>query len=1062
MVDGPRRLGSAHASAKKTYLVITLFVGIVLCLLMLDLIRAEILNSVRAYVVGESLWSKGQKDAVQHLIRYSASHAEADYQAFLNAIAIPLGDRQARLELETPEPDLNRIYQGFAAGGNSPEDAKAMAVFFRRYHRIDHVARAIEIWAEADRRIAALLSLADSLHTALSWGSLTAEQVSDIQKGLTAANRHLALLEEEFSRTLGEAAHWANSITQQLIYLAVGLLLSLGTLVSLWVIKSMTRAETAARESDERFRLLVKSVKDYAIFMLDPDGRVTSWNSGAQAIKGYRAEEIIGQPFSRFYTPEDTEVDIPRKTLAAAVSQGRLEQEGWRVRKDGSRFWANAVLTALYDDGGRLRGFAKVMRDITERKHSEERFRWAVEAAPNAMILAREDGRIVLINAQAERLFGYSRDELQGELIERLVPERFRVQHTLERLNFSALSQTRPMGAGRNLCGCCKDGREVPVEITLNPFATSEGTFTLVSIIDITERQLAEERLRQAATVFESTAEGVIITDADIKIIAVNKAFTTITGYSEQEVLGRNPRAFRSGRHHSDFYRDLWTSILESGSWQGEIWDRRKNGEVYPKWLTISVIRDEAGHVINYIGVFSDISQIKRSEEQLAHLAHYDPLTNLPNRLLLNSRLSHALEQAKRQNRKVVLLFLDLDRFKTINDSLGHPAGDELLVAAGRRIRHRLREADTLARLGGDEFVILLEHLNHCQAAAIAQHVLVALSEPFRLASGHEVFVSASIGISIFPDDAQDSTQLVRNADAAMYQAKESGRNTYHFYTEALTHSANQRLDLESRLRRALERKEFILHYQPQVDIATGRIIGVEALVRWQSPEMGLIPPAQFIPLAEETGLIIPLGEWVLRSACAQTKAWLEQGLPPLTVAVNFSSLQFRQSDTVERVRAILEETGLPAAQLELEITESATLEQGEHAQATLLALKALGVRLAIDDFGTGYSSLAYLKRFAFDTVKIDRSFVKDLSESRNDGEIAATVIAMARNLRLTALAEGVETEEQLAFLRDLGCDTYQGYFFSRPQPAEDMAVLLRTDENKASSSAGKCSLTCQ
>jgi diguanylate cyclase (GGDEF)-like protein/PAS domain S-box-containing protein len=940
MVDRPRPFGSVRASAKTIYPLVAFFVGIVFCLLVLHLMRAEILDTIGAYVAGKSLWSKERKNAAQQLMQYAVSHDEADYRAFLNTIASPaLQDHRSRLEPARPEPGVERASGHLAASEDSLEEAKAIAAFLHRYRRFDDVAQASVVWAEANRQIAELILLGDRLHEALSGKASTAERILAIQNELAATNRRLISLEEEFSRSLSEAVRRVNAVFQQLIYAGGGLLLAWGAFISLKVAKSLRSAEAAARESDERFRLLAEGVKDCAIFMLDPDGRVTSWGAGAEAIKGYRADEIIGQPFSRFYTREDIEHHAPQKALVAAAAHGRVEEEGWRVRKDGSRFWANVIITALYDEGGRLRGFAKVIRDVTERV-------------------------------------------------------------------------------------------------------------------------LGEQRLRQFAAVFESTAEGVIITDADAKIIAVNKAFTIITGYSEQEVLRRNPRSFRSGRHGSDFYRNMWKSIREKGGWQGEIWDRRKNGEIYPKWLTISIIRNRVGQIINYIGVFSDLSQLKRSEEQLARLAHYDPLTGLPNRLLLNSRLPHALEQAKRHGWKAILFFLDLDRFKTVNDSLGHPAGDELLVAVAQRIRNLLRDEDTLARLGGDEFVILLENLNHYQAAAFAQRFLATLTEPFRLASGHEVFVSASIGISIFPDDARDSTQLVRNADAAMFQAKQSGRSTYRFYTEELTHSANQRLDLESRLRRALERKEFILHYQPQIDIATGRIIGVEALVRWQSPELGLIPPARFIPLAEETGFIVALGEWVLRSACSQTKAWLEQGLPPLTVAVNFSSLQFHRSDMAERIRTILDETGLPADRLELEITESATLERGEHAQTTLQALKALGVRLAIDDFGTGYSSLAYLKRFAFDTVKIDRSFVRDLCESQSDGKIVAAVIAMARNLRLTALAEGVESEEQLAFLRKLGCDTYQGYLFSRPRPAEEIAALLNGYRSKSSFSPEKASLT--
>ncbi len=416
----------------------------------------------------------------------------------------------------------------------------------------------------------------------------------------------------------------------------------------------------------------------------------------------------------------------------------------------------------------------------------------------------------------------------------------------------------------------------------------------------------------------------------------------------------------------------------------------------------------------------------------------------LPNRTLFHSRLSHAIQLARRNEKRLALLFLDMDGFKNINDSLGHPAGDELLQAVARRMADHLRAVDTLARVGGDEFVILLENLRDSKEAAIvAQNVLSLLLKPFRLDAGQEVFIGTSIGISLFPDDADDATRLVRNADAALYQAKAQGRNTYRFYTEELTRSANERLRLESSLRRALENDEFIVHYQPQISLRDGRMVGAEALVRWRISDGKLIPPGQFIPLAEETGLIRPIGEWVMRTACAQFPAWEDAGLVPISLAVNLSTRQFEQRDLAERMRAILVETGFPATRIEFEITESAIMEQGEHAFDTLAKLKNLGATLSIDDFGTGYSSLAYLRRFAVDKLKIDQSFIREIPRNTNDQEIAATIIAMARNLKLHVLAEGVETQDQLDFLVMHGCDAYQGYLFSPPIAAEDFQRLL-------------------
>jgi len=559
------------------------------------------------------------------------------------------------------------------------------------------------------------------------------------------------------------------------------------------------------------------------------------------------------------------------------------------------------------------------------------------------------------------------------------------------------------------------------------------------------ERARADTTLRQAAAVFESTREGVVITDLTPRIVQINRAYTELTGYDEADVLGRNPSLLKSGHQNDDFYQKMWIRIRQDGHWQGEIWNRRKDGGIFPQLLTISTVYDSAGMPSHYVGVMTDISQIKRSEAQLEHLAHYDPLTDLPNRLLLQSRLEHALERASRLQQPVATLFIDLDRFKNVNDSLGHPVGDELLLAIAKRLSDRLREDDTLGRLGGDEFLVIMEDMQRPEdAAGVAQTLIELLEAPFMLPSGHEVYVGASIGISLFPEDGRSVTELIQHADAAMYQAKDQGRNTYRFYTSSLTSIVNDRLALDAHMRRALAQDEFIVYYQPQIDIASGTIVGCEALVRWQDPEKGLIPPASFISLAEETGLIVPLGAWVLRTACAEARNWMAEGFPPISLAVNLSSRQLQQRQFVQQVTDILAETGLPAGQLRLELTESTIMARGEEAVSLLHDLKALGLSLAIDDFGTGYSSLAYLKRFPIDELKIDQSFVRDIPLDTNDMEISATIIAMALNMNLQVIAEGVETQDQLDFLARHGCKTYQGYLFSRPVSAQEFARLLR------------------
>ncbi|MFM2057813.1 MAG: hypothetical protein RLY71_2198 [Pseudomonadota bacterium] len=579
-------------------------------------------------------------------------------------------------------------------------------------------------------------------------------------------------------------------------------------------------------------------------------------------------------------------------------------------------------------------------------------------------------------------------------------------------------------------------GRPDPVELGLiNEFCR------LASLAE--QRVRAGAALRQAAAVLAATHDGVVVTDLGPAIVSVNKAYCDMVGYSEDELLGQNPGILRSGRHDQAFYTSLWDEVALSGYWQGEIWNRRKNGEVFPQWVTISTVRDEQGQPSHYVGVCTDISQIKHSEQRLEQLAHYDPLTNLPNRLLAHSRLRHALEQAARKSRLLAVLFIDLDRFKTVNDSLGHPAGDELLAGFATRALQCLGESDTLARLGGDEFLVILEDLERPDdAALVAQALLDALQTPFTLGSGQELYVTASVGLSLYPEDGLDADELIQHADSAMYQAKAHGRNTFRFYTESLTRHANERLGLELQMRRALQQGEFVLHYQPLVDTQDSGTVAVEALVRWQHPRDGLVAPTRFIGLAEETGLILPLGDWVLRTACRQARAWFDAGMG-LTVAVNLSARQFLQHDLVDKVRKVLAETGLPASHLELEITESVIMERPELAIDTLRGLRSLGVQLSIDDFGTGYSSLAYLKRFPVQKLKIDRSFIDGLPVDLSDQAIVRATITMAHTLGIRTLAEGVETEDQLDVLRALHCDYGQGWLFSRALPGAELEAWL-------------------
>jgi diguanylate cyclase (GGDEF)-like protein/PAS domain S-box-containing protein len=555
--------------------------------------------------------------------------------------------------------------------------------------------------------------------------------------------------------------------------------------------------------------------------------------------------------------------------------------------------------------------------------------------------------------------------------------------------------------------------------------------------------QQSEERLRLSASVFEHSVEGVVITDPQGTIVDVNRAFSNIMGYTRDEVLGKNPRFWSSGRHSKTFFSDLWRLLTETGQWRGELWNRRKDGSVFPEWLTINDVHDARGELTHYIGIFTDISHIKKSQEQLDFLAHHDPLTKLPNRLLMLERLSHAIARAERQGILLAVLFVDLDRFKQINDSMGHPQGDLLLQHVSSRLGKEIRNDDTLARIGGDEFVLLLEGINKVDTFTHAAQKLIALfDEPFIL-DQQEVNISASIGIAIYPEDGQESTTLLRNADAAMYRAKEIGRDNYQFYTQELTKNALARVAMESRLRHALDRGELYLVYQPQVALSNGAIIGAESLLRWQSPDLGLVSPATFIPFAEESGLIHSIGQWVLSKACRQGRLWLDQGYSLEHIAVNISGMQIQRGNLVDEVTKALEESRLPPERLELEVTEGFIMEDPEFAIKQLSVLRDLGVMLSIDDFGTGYSSLSYLKRLPIDKLKIDQSFVRDIPKDQDDMAITNAVIAMGHTLGLAVIAEGIETDVQVKFLTSRGCKEGQGYLFSKPLPADEFKKLL-------------------
>lgn len=586
------------------------------------------------------------------------------------------------------------------------------------------------------------------------------------------------------------------------------------------------------------------------------------------------------------------------------------------------------------------------------------------------------------------------------------------------------------------------------VSVTLMPGCEDDWRRVIVSMEEITERKKAEVALQQAAAVYASTSEGVVITDLSGNITDINQAFEEITGYAPEDVINQPIQMIKSDEGDERFFKKMWLALLEHGSWRNEIQNRRKSGELYSELLAMSTVRDGDGNPINYVGVFSDISQLKETEEELKFLAHHDPLTNLPNRVLLRDRIEQAIKNARRDQNRLAIVFLDLDRFKLINDSFGHAAGDEILQQVAQRLQSSLRNKDSVARISGDEFVLLIEDVKQADSLVILiDRIFESFSATFNVTET-KLKISASLGVSIYPDDGDNAETLLRNADAAMYDAKEDGRNTYHFYTKSLTDAAKEYISIENALHDALRNDEFSLVYQPQVDLASGRYIGVEALIRWHHPQRGHISPNEFIPIAEQTGLIVKIGSWVLQEVCRQGNQWLRDGVDFGRIAINIAGPQLQTSVFSQNVLDTLARNEFPPERLELEITERVVMRRIDASVVHMDRLQKHGVEISIDDFGTGYSSLSYLKRLPVDKLKIDKSFVADIPDDSDDMAIVETIIAMARALNLLAIAEGVETDAQAAFLAEKGCNQAQGFLYCKPCSPEAIAEMLAIPAN--------------
>lgn len=670
------------------------------------------------------------------------------------------------------------------------------------------------------------------------------------------------------------------------------------------------------------------------------------------------------------------------------------------------------------------------------RRETEKRFRIIFEQGTDAIVLAdAATGTLVEFNDKAIETLAYTQEEFQSLKVDDFVvaESRSSVKKLKDKIS-------RGESYTHETQHHTKDGRILDILESSRGLTIQGKAYILYLYHDITERKRSEENLRLAATVFETATEGITVTDADRNIIAVNPAFTEITGYSREEVLGKNPRILQSKRHDEAFYKEMWSVINSKGKWSGEIWERRKNGEIFPEWLTITSIKNNEGKVIRYTGLFNDITRQKLNEEDIYYRAHYDQLTGIANRLLFSERLSQAMKHAVRNHQPLALMFIDLDRFKHVNDTFGHSMGDYLLQEAAKRLQKCISEDDCVARSGGDEFLILLPNITGKEAAkAIAKEMIKRSAVPFKL-KAHDAFVSASIGITMFPEDGTDVSTLFTNSDMAMYHAKDAGRNTYKFFNRSMTAISREHATLEWDLRKALEHDELEVYYQPIINLKTKQLAGTESLVRWHHPQRGLLYPEKFIPIAEQSELIVQIGEWVLLTACRQLKTWQEQYGLKIYMAVNMSTRQFNYKTFTKTLMDALELSGLDPHLLTLELTESLLMDGDREAVNKLLKFREMGIHLSIDDFGTGYSSLSYLSRFPIDLLKIDKSFVHGVQMDPTNQNLTKAMITMAHGLKIKVIAEGVETEKELAFLKNQGCDSVQGFYFSKALPAEEFA----------------------
>ena len=828
------------------------------------------------------------------------------------------------------------------------------------------------------------------------------------------------------------------------------------------LLKTVGQRDAALKDSQQDLAITLNSIGD-AVIATNTNGRITRMNPTAVRLTGWSLVDALGQPLSEVFRIINAQTHLPAVSpLQLVMERGEavgLASHTVLLSRDGREYQIADSAAPIRDATDQIVGIVLVFSDITEKYHvelalrdSEQRFRSLLDNLTSAVVVHNPDTSIVFSNAMATTLLGLTQDQLKGKTA--LDPAWCFLQEDGSPMPLEDYPVNRVIASGESLrnqvVGVRRPDRPEPTWVFCNAYPMRDEESKILNFVvtftDITERKQAEAKLQLVASVFAHAGEGITITDTLGTIVDVNAAFTRITGYSREQAIGQNPRILKSGRQDSVFYENMWRDLTEQGLWSGEIWNRRQNGEVYAELLTISALRDATGNVQQYVGLFSDITTIKTHQSQLEHLAHFDALTNLPNRVLLADRLQQAMAQAQRRQQRVAVVYLDLDGFKDINDHHGHETGDQVLISMANRMKETLREGDTLARFGGDEFVAVLIDLDSsADCLPLVNRLLTEVALPIQM-NGLSLHVSASIGVTFFPQTHDiDADQLLRQADQAMYLAKVAGKNRYQIFDAEQDSSIRVHHESLERIRLALAHDEFVLHYQPKVNMHSGQVIGAEALIRWQHPEKGLLAPAAFLPVIEDHPLAVDVGEWVIDTAMRQMEVWHAAGLD-LPVSVNIGARQLQQIDFMKRLQAILaRHPQVNPSCIDLEILETSALADMAQVSQVIEDCAQIGVKFALDDFGTGYSSLTYLKRLRVATLKIDQSFVRDMLDDPDDLTILQGVISLAAAFKREVIAEGVETVAHGTALLQLGCKLAQGYGIARPMPAEQLPAWVAT-----------------